>query len=426
MDTQNVENKENIIYIKNVSDFLKEINEIGKEENKIKEKTLFYRGHSDQTYELKPSIYRDERFIENEDKIYRETIAKVPYDFNGKNTIESLVLMQHYGVPTRILDLTTNPLIALYFACVGDEKKDGEVIVFDIPQESTCYFDSDKVTILANLAKCGNDFKYETENFNVYEKEIKKLEEILEEGIAGTQDDFKYNSCFSDNFRDFIEKKQVFLKEFVSNNRFYAENIKTEIETFISEYSHKYSSYERKRINELEISSLKSLLLLFSINTLKTLLQERTEYLNEVLYFKSLLSYIREDKPYFKPIINPYDIGKVFAIKPKLDNPRIVRQHGAFLIFGIQKSHYFVPNISTKCMVEVPTQWIVMGKVDEFEDTATSEINSKTKNRDRIIIEKSKKDSILKELDNLGINKSSLFPEIDKVAEYIKEKYTQK
>ena len=36
------------------------------------------------------------------------------------------------------------------------------------------------------------------------------------------------------------------------------------------------------------------------------------------------------------------------------------------------------------------------------------------------------KRGIINELDNLGINKSTLFPEIDKVADYIKEKYIQK
>ena len=50
----------------------------------------------------------------------------------------------------------------------------------------------------------------------------------------------------------------------------------------------------------------------------------------------------------------------------------------------------------------------------------------KGNNNNKIIIKSSKKESILKELDKLGINKSTLFPEIDKVADYIKEKYTQK
>ncbi|MFC2682504.1 MAG: FRG domain-containing protein, partial [Capnocytophaga leadbetteri] len=194
MDTQNVENKKNIIYIESVSDFLNEIKGIKNKSGY----TLFYRGHSDKNYELKPSIYRDERFIKNEDKIYRETIAKVPYEFNGKSTIESLALMQHYGVPTRILDLTTNALVALYFACkeveeiekVINEKGettykkkdiDGEVIVFNIPNESVCYSDSDKVTILANLSKYENNLHYEKNTpykQDVSDVEI-KIKEIL-------------------------------------------------------------------------------------------------------------------------------------------------------------------------------------------------------------------------------------------------------
>ena len=197
MDTQNIKNKENITYIESVSDFLNDIKGIRNKSGY----TLFYRGHSDKNYELKPSIYRNENFIKNEDKIYRETIAKVPYDFNGKSSIESLALMQHYGVPTRILDLTTNALVALYFACEESKKIkeitkvkggsflkkvniDGEVIIFNIPNESVCYSDSDKVTILANLSKYENNLHYEKNTS--YKQDISDVEIKIKEILKKT------------------------------------------------------------------------------------------------------------------------------------------------------------------------------------------------------------------------------------------------
>lgn len=412
MDTQNVENKENITYIESVSDFLNNIKGIKNKSGY----TLFYRGHSDKNYELKPSIYRNENFIKNEDKIYRETIAKVPYDFNGKSSIESLALMQHYGVPTRILDLTTNALVALYFACEESKKIkeiikvkggsflkkvniDGEVIIFNIPNKSVCYSDSDKITILANLSKYENNLHYEKNTS--YKQDVSDVEIKIKETLEKTLKMININVALekAESLRDYTLNKKEELKKYYEDYRL--KNIDEKIEDIIENYKGK------EKIKD----DIKSFFTILLLTILKTIIDEAEQsYINNLNeknpYLKKLLHYIREDKSYFKPIINPNDIGKILAVKPKLDNPRIVRQQGAFLIFGAESS--FVYN-STKPMPEIKKDWIIKGN-----------------NNNKIIIKSSKKESILKELDKLGINKSTLFPEIDKVADYIKEKYTAK
>lgn len=124
-------------------------------------RTVYYRGHADTEYILLPSVMRTDNWQSHERDMYNELIIECPKDFSHcTKHIDYLVHMQHYGLPTRLLDISRNPLVALFFACESNPGKRGEVIVFDVDSEKIKYPGSDTVTVLASLPL----FKKELQN----------------------------------------------------------------------------------------------------------------------------------------------------------------------------------------------------------------------------------------------------------------------
>ena len=88
---------------------------------------IFYRGHENIDYQLVPNLLRDNStkrqngqavkdIVNNEHLAFRDIVEKQPSEFAQCNSaIEYLVKMQHFGLKTRLLDITSNALIALYF-----------------------------------------------------------------------------------------------------------------------------------------------------------------------------------------------------------------------------------------------------------------------------------------------------------------------
>lgn len=109
---------------------MKLINQInGKKSKNIKKQSdsleFLFRGHAKKSYLLKPLVYRVDKKSEND--IFSYIMTKHSNEFIGMNPLEVLAKMQHLGVATRLLDVTKNPLVGLFFAVDSikpSEKKD--------------------------------------------------------------------------------------------------------------------------------------------------------------------------------------------------------------------------------------------------------------------------------------------------------------
>lgn len=109
----------------------------------------FFRGQENSGWSIYPNVFRNDG-LAKENHIIQGALRQNPFEFQSKNDFEILTKLQHYGLGTRLVDVTLNPLVALYFATepsveykenkngqYSQEEKDGVVFVQYSPWHST-------------------------------------------------------------------------------------------------------------------------------------------------------------------------------------------------------------------------------------------------------------------------------------------------
>lgn len=62
----------------------------------------------------------------------------------GLTALETLTLLQHHGSPTRLIDITSDWRVALFFACEGDDDRDGRIFLIKTESDDWKRFPKEK------------------------------------------------------------------------------------------------------------------------------------------------------------------------------------------------------------------------------------------------------------------------------------------
>lgn len=328
----------------------------------------FYRGESKDFGDTKnmASGYRwmkdnDRRFLDLLN-MRREYFREVGSHLNAQETANFVAYAQHHGLPTELLDITANPLVALYFSVSENPPEDGFVHLFD------------------NNLYSGNERDYSQFIFDLYDPDLARLDNLPVDQQAHWffwTEDIDEDMIQKDMFEEtnsFVYR--VFQKsewlEWLSQNKWYSELLLESYFPLQKIYLDKLNRRSKKREQAFSKEGVVEpcVSMSFDIGDAFDLI-EATE------------------GSYFPPL-------KYLLVQPSIVFDRMKNQQGLF-IYQLNTSHgsalegYIQPIIPIDTLV-IPSEY---------------------------------KQIILKQLDTVGINQKFIYSDDDNIASYYKKHFNR-
>lgn len=404
-----------------VLDFLKLINKFQNKDDI----NFYFRGENGNYIERIPGIYRT---IENNTKFrysnlvyegtrdyYYDLFSELGWSTNSIKYFEQIVDAQHFGAVTSFLDITSNPLAALFFSASGNYNEDGKVYVYATKPESVKRYFGHTISLMTALnfvpKKGINDF---LNFFNLLKRYISPKSRL---GISIFKRDITLQE-FLNNIENSFEKQPI---THVPDDKFIINYLKNPfIEQTLRIDRNGKKITKKQDSNKAKNNIIKFIKKIYPDPNDRTLhyetislnildLKSYQDYLiqkisDKITIFLNLLNQVSINNDKF---IYPYaifeDMQKSYIVYPSRLNERIKNQRGAFIMPG-----YF----SSEKM-----------NINEIQSNINKSINKSIKEKARIIVDSNSKKQILNELQRLGIDEGFIYPDIEHISKTISEKY---
>ena len=351
---------------------------------------LYFRGQDNIEYgNMCPSLFRNNERYEYEANMINDFIAKYPDLFKDcQNNVDRLALMQHHQLPTRLLDLTTNALIALYFAVEKDNCKDGVVYVFNN------FYNEDFVDKALNVSFSELDVSHSIFKF------------------------LRIKSSKRDSFSDQVEIETSLARMKRKDSKGFIKEVMKFYEGLSKYYSAKnqkvywkdvYEEYLQNLHRQQHKCSFKDICM---CNT-KKILNLYDDFNNAIPTIR-LYHAIERDSGNFDHIINPVEMYLPKIVTPRIIDQRIKNQQGLFMLvpFIFDNKGVGTESLLTKTQRLINTLLYTRRDVHTGKDKAIA-----------FRIPCCKKKKLRKELSNIGISKSFIYPDATHYAEDIADSY---